>query len=75
MNLDKALKLLAILASADQEAFDASAMFSRYAAEGVEVTLMGTDPERADTRPDRLRAGGTHSSHTTPGRDHLRTMG
>jgi LmbE family N-acetylglucosaminyl deacetylase len=52
MNLDKPLKLMAILAHADHEAFDASATVAWYAAEGIEVTVIAPASELADT--DRI---------------------
>jgi LmbE family N-acetylglucosaminyl deacetylase len=49
MNLDKTRRLLAILARADREAFEASATFARYTAEGIEVTLIEPVADRSDT--------------------------
>ena len=49
MNPYGALKLVAILDRTDHEAFEASATFARYAAEGVDVTLIEASPEAAGT--------------------------
>ena len=46
---NQSLRLLAILAEADHEAFLASATAARCAADGVEITLIGTKPELDDS--------------------------
>jgi hypothetical protein len=45
---NQSFRLLAILAEADHEAFLASATDARCAADGVEITLIGTNSELDD---------------------------